>query len=57
MMAQPSGDWSVFKQLFADHWDAFTHAHPRYRTSYYDGLVAKMLACGNPEQMGVRRDS
>ena len=35
-----------------NHWDAFTHAHPRYRTSYYESLVAKMLACGNPEQMG-----
>ena len=30
----------------------FTHAHPRYQTPYYDDLVAKMLACGNPEQMG-----
>ena len=52
MMAAPSRDWSVFKQIFADHWDAFQHAHPRYQTAYYDGLVAKMLACGNPEQMG-----
>jgi Transposase zinc-binding domain len=52
MMAQPSGDWSIFKQIFAEHWEAFQHAHPRYRTSYYEGLVAKMLACGNPEQMG-----
>ena len=23
-------------------------AHPRYQTPYYDALVAKMLACGNP---------
>ena len=30
----------------------FTHTHPRYQTAYYDGLVAKMLACGNPDQMG-----
>jgi len=52
MMTQPSGDWSVFQQIFADHWDAFQRAHPRYQTSYYDGLVAKMLACGNPEKMG-----
>jgi Putative transposase/Transposase zinc-binding domain len=52
MMTPPSGNWSVFKQIFADHWDAFQHAHPRYQTSYYDGLVAKMLNCGNPEQMG-----
>jgi hypothetical protein len=52
MMVQPSGDWNVFKQIFAEHWSAFQHAHPRYQTSYYDGLVAKMRACGNPEQMG-----
>jgi hypothetical protein len=51
MMLPPSGDWSVFQQIFADHWDAFQRAHPRYQTSYYDGLVAKMLACGNPDKM------
>ena len=51
-MAQVSRDWSVFKQIFADHWPAFQHAHPRYQTSYYDGLVAKMLGCGNPDKMG-----
>jgi len=34
MMAQASRDWSVFKQIFADHWRAFQHAHPRYQTSY-----------------------
>src|SRR5713101_7314577 len=52
MMTHPSGDWSVFQQIFADHWDAFAHAHPRYQTPYYEGLVAKMLACGQPEKMG-----
>jgi Putative transposase/Transposase zinc-binding domain len=52
MMTQPSRDWSVFKQIFADHWDAFQHAHPRYQTPYYNSLVAKMLACGNPEKIG-----
>ena len=52
MLAQPSRDWNVFQQIFAEHWDGFTHAHPRYRTAYYDGLVAQMLACGNPEKMG-----
>ena len=51
-MAQAVGDWSVFKQIFADHWDEFQHAHPRYQTSYYDTLVAKMLGCGNPDKMG-----
>ena len=52
MMTHPSGDWSVFQQIFADHWAAFAHAHSRYQTPYYEGLVAKMLACGDPEQMG-----
>jgi hypothetical protein len=52
MMAAPSRDWSVFKQIFAEHWDAFQHAHPRYQTTYYDCLVTKMLGCGNLEKMG-----
>jgi TusA-related sulfurtransferase len=52
MVAESSRDWSVFKQIFADHWEEFQRAHPRYQTSYYDGLVAKMLDCGNPEKMG-----
>src|SRR5262245_29078743 len=52
MLTAPSRDWSVFQQIFAEHWEAFQHAHPRYQTSHYNGLVAKMLACGTPEQMG-----
>ena len=52
MFTAPSGAWSIFQQIFADHWEAFQHAHPRYQTPYYDGLVAKMLACGNPEKSG-----
>src|SRR4030095_4167309 len=52
MLAAPSRDWSVFQQIFADHWDAFQRAHPRYQTAYYDGLVAQMLACGNAATMG-----
>jgi hypothetical protein len=52
MLTAPSRDWSVFQQIFADHWEAFQYAHPRYQTTYYDGLVAKMLACGNPEKLG-----
>ena len=52
MLAAPSRDWNVFKQIFADHWEPFQRAHPRYQTAYYDGLVAKMLECGNPEKMG-----
>jgi hypothetical protein len=52
MMAQASRDWSVFKQIFADQWDEFKRVRPRYQTSYYDSLVAKMLDCGNPDKMG-----
>jgi hypothetical protein len=52
MMAVPSRDWSVFKQIFADHWEPFQRTHSRYQTAYYDDLVAKMLDCGNPEKMG-----
>ncbi len=52
MMAAPSEDSNVFKQIFVDHWDGFKHVHPRYNTRYYDGLIDKMLNCGNPDQMG-----
>ena len=51
MMAASSRDWNVFKQIFADHWEPFQQAHPHYQTAYYDSLVAKMLACGNPEKI------
>ena len=52
MLAAPSQDWNVFKQIFAEHWDGFTRVYPRYATPYYDGLVDKRLGCGNPETMG-----
>jgi hypothetical protein len=52
MLTAPARDWNVFKQIFAEHWDAFRQAHARYQTPYYAELVAKMLACGNLERMG-----
>ena len=52
MLAAPPRDWSVFKQIFAEHWHAFQHAPPRSQTLDSDGLVAKMLAGGHPETMG-----
>jgi hypothetical protein len=52
MLPAPARDWDVFKQIFAERWQGFQQAHPRYQTAYYDDLVTKMLACGNPEQMG-----
>jgi Putative transposase/Transposase zinc-binding domain len=56
MVVEPSPDWSVFQQIFANHWEVFQHAHPRYQTPHYNGLVAEMLACGNPEQVGYIED-
>jgi hypothetical protein len=52
MTAATPPAWSIFKQIFAEHWDGFTRVYPRYDQRYYDGLVAKMLRCGDPDQMG-----
>jgi hypothetical protein len=52
MLAAPSQDWNVFKQIFAEHWDGFTRLYPRYATPYYASRVEQMLGCGNPEEMG-----
>lgn len=52
MMAARSADGNVFKQIFDDHWDDFKRWETRYNTRYYDSLVEKMLACGNPDKMG-----
>jgi hypothetical protein len=52
MIAAPSQDWNVFKQIFVEHWDVFTRLYPCYHKRYYDSLVDKMLGCGNPEEMG-----
>ena len=52
MLTAPARAWSVFQQIFADHWEAFQQAHTRYQTPYYDELMAKMLACGQPAQIG-----
>ena len=35
MLAAPAQAWSVFQQIFAEHWEAFQHAHPRYQTPYW----------------------
>jgi hypothetical protein len=52
MIAEAPPAWSVFKQILAEHWDGFKRVYPRYNRRYYDGLVQKMLGCGDPEQMG-----
>ena len=50
--AQDRFDKESFKQIFRDHWNDFTAAHPRYDTPYYDRVIAKMLNCGDPATMG-----
>jgi hypothetical protein len=52
MTAEAPPAWNVFKQIFAEHWDGFKRVYPRYDKRYYDGLVDKMLGCGNPDKMG-----
>jgi len=32
MLPAPARAWSVFEQLFAEHWETFQQAHPRYQT-------------------------
>jgi hypothetical protein len=54
MLAAPVRAWSVFPQIFADHWKAFQQAQARSQTPYDAGLVAKRLACGQPAQIGYR---
>jgi hypothetical protein len=44
--------WNVFTQICAAHWEGCKRVHPRSQTSSYDGLVEKMLGCGEPAQMG-----
>jgi hypothetical protein len=45
-------DKDTFKWIFRDHWEPFKAANPRYNTEYHDGVVHKMLDCGDPEKMG-----
>ncbi|MBC8554312.1 MAG: transposase [Candidatus Brocadiales bacterium] len=52
MRGQETLGWNIFKEIFSDNWDGFKKDHSRYDTKYYDGLVEKMLSCGNPEEMG-----
>jgi hypothetical protein len=44
--------WSGCKPLCAEHWDGLQRAYPRYDRCYDEGLVAKMLGGGDPDQMG-----
>lgn len=45
-------DKETFKQIFRDHWEIFRAAHRRYDNEYFDEVIAKMLGCGDPKEMG-----
>jgi hypothetical protein len=34
MIAAPSQDWNVFKQIFVEHWDGFNRVYPRDNKRY-----------------------
>ena len=56
MMAQPSGDWSIFKQSFAEHWEAF---HTPSHATRQPPTMAWWPSCwrvASPEQMGSVAD-
>jgi hypothetical protein len=52
MTAAAPPAWNIFQQIFAEHWDGFKRASPRYDRRYYAGLVHTMLGCGDPDKMG-----
>jgi hypothetical protein len=52
MESRERNDWSVYKQIFSDHWEGFKKKYPVFDTKYHDDLVEKMLKCGDPKQMG-----
>lgn len=42
-------DRDKLKEIFRTHWDSFKEAFSRYRACRYDGVVQKMLGCGDPK--------
>jgi len=42
-------DKDTFKQIFRDHWEAFTQHQPRYQDRPVQAVIDKMLGCGTPE--------
>ena len=53
MIAATPPAWSVFKQIFAEHWDGFKRVYPRYDQRYYDEAVRGLL--GYAREHGVHR--
>ena len=42
-------DKDTFKQIFRDHWEAFTQHQARYQDRPVQAVIDKMLGCGTPE--------
>ena len=45
MLTAPSGDWSVFQRIFADHWEVF-HLSARHPDGVRDVPDDLLLECG-----------
>ena len=52
MVVEPSPDLDVFKQIFADHWEAFQQTPSTLPDLLPQWSGGQDAACGNPEQMG-----
>lgn len=37
----------TFKRIFQEHWKGFQEENPLYAGDYYDGVISKMLGCGD----------
>jgi hypothetical protein len=45
---RPGVDKATFKQIFRDHWETFQQRFPRYQQRDVQGVIDKMLGCGDP---------
>lgn len=37
----------TFKRIFQEHWERFKEENPLYAGNHYDGVIGKMLGCGD----------
>ena len=39
---------NLFVRILKDNWGAFKSKHPSYANEYYDGIIQKVVNCGDP---------
>jgi hypothetical protein len=57
MIAEPSRDWNVFKQIFVDHWDGFKRVYPRYDTGFDHGVGHPLLLLDDAKVPNYRKNN